>query len=311
MWMTPEDSRSDFVLAAATTLFGFVVIELVTALPLYPSSGLVAELLLLFWVFALTGLVPLLLVRYRNQGLGGFGLDDDRASLGPGLLVALPLAVVWFLKALGTFSLTEALLGRLAVGATPDPTVSGGAGSATEAAFELVVAALLVVVLGIGGALLFTFLAMRSREGFRRTEMRLVEGLRTFGMAIVGAAFVLGLLASFGVLANGFVGVLLDVGGLAVMILLTDRLVATTTSTSRATLLAPSIVALVLHVFQFRGNLILGIYAGVLAAGVVLVMTSLVETRRHAWAAVPVAAVAALYPSCLSPLPFFVSGATC
>lgn len=310
MWMTPEDARSDFVLAAATTLFGFVVVELVSRLPLYPAGGFARGVLSLVWIFALTGLVPLLLARYRNQGAAGFGLEENQASAAAGLLIALPLAVVWFLRVIGRASITESLLGQLAFGVDRDPTVSGfGGGSAADAALEFTLGLGLVAAVAAGGALLFSFLTTRAREGFRRTEIRLVEGLRTFGMAAVGAALLLGLLAAIGTVE--LVGVILNVSGLAVMVLLTDRLVTPTAGTSRATLLAPAIVALALHVFQLQGALLFGLYSGVLAGGVVMVMAALVETRRYAWTVVPIAVLGALYPTCLSPLPFGLSPATC
>ena len=314
MFMNAEEARSDFVLAAAATLFGGLVIRLVAELPFYPGSGVVGEILRLLWVFALTGLVPYLLVRYREMGVRGFGLEGDRGGTVAGLLVAAPVAVLGIVRLLGIgdgaglgaaigtpgASLTNALFGHLSGAPFGDPTVGPGP-SATEAMIELFFRIATVAVLWVGIVMLFTFLTTRARDGFRRKELPLVEGLRTFGMATAGIAFVVGLVAA--ILPSVTLGsMVLNVAGLAAMVLLADRLVTKRMSTSRATLLAPAIVALLLHIIGGT-HLLLDLYAGALAAGGAIVLASLVETRRAAWAVVPVAAAMAIYPTCLSALP--------
>lgn len=315
MFMSPEDARSDFVLAAATTLFGGVVASLIVALPLYPRHGVVGEILSLVWLFALTGLVPYLLVRYREMGFDGFGLDQDRGAVVPGLIVALPVVVLGVVRTLGfgesrgldavldgpSVPLTSALLGRLSGGAFGDPTV-GPDPSAADALTDFIFRIASVALLFVGIVLLFTFLTTRARDGFRRTELPLVEGLRTFGMATAGLALLFGVLSAVrpGVT---LLNALFNAGALVAMILLVDRFVTKRTTTSRATLLAPAVVALLIHVVG-GGDLLFNLYAGVMAAGAAIVLAVLVETRTHAWAAVPVAVAMALYPTCLSPLAF-------
>lgn len=310
MYMAPEDARGDFVLAGATALFGFVVVELLSDLPLYPEQGLLADSLRLLWVFALTGLVPLLLVRYRNQGPDGFGLGEERSGVLPGLAVAAPIALVAVVRGLLRGSLTSGVFGRLRPVTLSDPTVDVIGPSGSDVALDLALQLGLVAVLFLGTLLLFTFLTTRSREGFRRTEIKLVEGLRTFGMATVVASALFGLLAAIGPLVS-LGDAILNVLALAAMVLLTDRLVTTGMGTSRATLLAPAILALLMHVLAFQRVLIFGLYAGVLAAGVTIVLAALVESRRYAWAAAPVALLAAIYPTCLSPLHFGVAPLSC
>lgn len=315
MFMNADDARSDFVLAAATTLFGGVVASLIVALPVYPRQGVLAEVLGLAWLFVLTGLVPFLLVRYRDMGLDGFGLDPDRGGLAPGFLLALPVVLLGVARTVGlgesrgidgildgpAVPLTRALLGRLSGGAFGDPTV-GPEPSAADAMVDFVFRSASVVLLWVGIVLLFTFLTTRARDGFRRTELPLVEGLRTFGMAAAGLALLFGLLSAVrpGVT---LVTSLLNVGALVALVLLSDRYVTKRMSTSRATLLAPAVVALLVHVVG-GGDLLFNLYAGVMAAGAAIVLAALVETRTHAWAVVPVGAAMALYPTCLSPLAF-------
>ncbi|MDX1619869.1 MAG: hypothetical protein R3320_02685 [Nitriliruptorales bacterium] len=314
MFMDAEDARSDFVLAAATTLFGGVVAALIISLPLYPDRGVVGQILNLLWIFVLTGLVPYLLVRYRDMGLRGFGLDHDRGAMVPGLLVALPVVVLGVVRALGVgddnggfdaplegngVSIFTALLGRLSGAAFGDPTV-GPQPSAADALVDLIFRVAAVSILWVGIVLLFTFLTTRARDAFRRTELPLVEGLRTFGIATAGIALLFGLLAAIrpGVT---LISALFNIGTLIAMILLVDRLVTKRMTTSRATLLAPALIALLVHVIG-GSDLLFNLYAGVLAAGAAIVLGALVETRNHAWAVVPVAAAMALYPTCISPL---------
>lgn len=302
MYMTPEDARSDFVLVAAVAVFGGEIIALLFQLPFYPRTGLVGRLLFQVWLFVVIGLVPWLLLRYRDQGAAGLGLTEDRSGLAGGLALSLPIVVIWLVRALRADVVVEGLLGRLTIGGLGDPTV----GTADPGA-DLLVRILVVLALAAGGVLLVPFLVTRSREAFRRTEMKLVEGLRTFGMATVGAALLLGLLAVLG-RAVAALDVLLSVGGLATMVLLTDRLVHPVMGTSRATLMAPALVVVATHVLSGRGPLLPTLYTAALGAGVAIVVAALVETRRHAWAIVPLALTAALYPTCLTPL---VWGSTC
>lgn len=306
MWMDQPDARSDFVLAAAAALFGRLALGLVQALPFYPRDGILGALIGVSWVFALSGLVPLLLARYRDHGLESFGLAGERNGLLAGLGLALPVAVAATVNAWGAgISLPIAALGRLGEPLQPSPTISGPDQSATVP-LDLFVSILAVIALFLGSLLLYTFLTTRSRDSFVPREISLTEGLRTYGMGAVGVALLLGLLNAIRP-DVGVVSTLINGAALATVVLLADRLIPPGTSTSRAALLAPGIVALLLGVFVvgggfFSSNLLGGLYAGVMAAGVVVVIAALVESRSYAWAVVPLIAAAAFYPSCLAPL---------
>jgi hypothetical protein len=299
MWMTPEDARSDFILAAAATLFGPLLVALLASLPLYPT-GTVGTLLGIVWVFVITALVPLLLVRYRGQGVEGYGLVDDPGAWRRGLLVALPIVVVGWLRGWLGLGLgpVGALAGKLAVGTAGSPAITSGRG-VVGLALDLVFLAVVMV----SGLMLAGFLVTRARDGFRRTELPVIEGLRTFGMGAAGAGLLLGLVASITPEIR-FAVVLMNILALVVVVLLADRLVANSDTTSRATLLAPAVVAVVAQIMAFgglfRGNLLLALFHGAISAGLVIVLAALIETRRYAWAVVPIAVASALYPTCLS-----------
>lgn len=299
MWMTPEDARSDFILAAAATLFGPLLVALVAGLPFYPG-GTVGTLLGIMWVFVITALTPMLLVRYRDQGVEGYGLVDDPGAWRRGLVIALPIVVVGWLR--GWFGLglgaVPALGGKLAIGAAASPTISSGRG-----VVDLVLDLVFLAVVMVSGLMLAGFLVTRARDGFRRTEVPVVEGLRTFGMGAAAAGLLLGLLASFTPEIRLTV-VLTNILALVLVVLLADRIVASNDTTSRATLLAPAVVAVVAQIMAFgglfRGDLLLALFHGAISAGLVIVLAALIETRRYAWAVVPVAVASALYPTCLS-----------
>lgn len=301
MYMSTEDARSDFILAGAAALVGPMVVALLARIPGYPSRGDLGIALQLVWVLAVTTFVPWWLVRYRQLGSEGYGYLEDRAGLRSGLLVALPVVVVGMLRTLGRgASLATMPLGRLWVGS---PVVGDGPSAAQLSLSLLFVVAEIAVILA-AVALLFPFLTVRAREGFRPTEIPLIEGLRTFGMGAAGVSLVLGLMFAF-VPSVDLVTILLSVGGLVGMVLLADRLVTRKMRTTRATLLAPAILTILMHVLTRGGGLLGALFTGVLAAGTVVVIATLIETRRHAWAVLPVAVALVVYPTCLLPrLPF-------
>lgn len=301
MWTDPDVGRSDFILAAAALLLGRFAIELVASLPLYPG-GLAASLLQLVWIWVLTGLVPVLLARYRGSGADAFALTTDRTRAGPGLLLALPVVAVAAVRGLANGTVASAMLGRVSAAAVPDPTISPGGIDVVQ----IVLAGLGVVVLWLGTSLLLPFLTTQASSGFRGTDMDLTAALRTFGTGAAGAGLVLGLLKALGS-ATGWLSVLVSAGGLLAVVLMVDRMVPPKTRTARATILAPAIVILGAFLLAtgglLGGDLLAGLYGGTLAAGVAVVVAVLVEARRT-WAAVPLLAALSVYPTCMGPLPF-------
>lgn len=295
MIISPDEARSDVILAAAAAVLGTLLIGVVSQLPLYPRTGLLGDLVDLFWIFAVTGLVPLLLARYRGDGLGAFGLDGPRGGWRRGLVLVVPVAVVGVLSPLVlAFDVGPMVLGRL--GALPSASPTGALARVLE-----------LVLLVAGAVLLTTFLTVRGRDGFRPVDMSLVQVLRTFGMGCAGVALVGGLLRALG----GQVGpgsVLLEVGALVAVVLLSDRLIPLGPTVPRGAVLAPLVVVAVGHVFALGGGLLFGnplvsLHTGGLAAGIATVVAVLISSRRLAWAVVPLLVAVHWWPTCLSPVP--------
>jgi hypothetical protein len=310
--ITSEEARSDVILTAATTLFGGFVLTLVTQLPLYPRTGILGLLVGVFWIFALTGLVPLLLARYRGDGLRAFGLDAPRDGWRAGLVLLMPVVALGVIRELvATGSPVPALLGRLGGATGGSPVVMG---TTSLGPIEIAFSALQLVALTVGAVLLTTFLTVRGRDGFRPVDLSLTQAVRTFGMGAAGIALLTGLVRSVGP-DTRVVPVLLQVAALVALVLLTDRLVPIGPTFPRGAVLAPGIVVLLAHVFAtgglFRGNLLAGLHTGALAAGTTVVVAVLIATRRRAWAVVPLLLALHWWPSCLSPLALELGAAGC
>jgi hypothetical protein len=306
MWLSGEDARSDFVLAVAATVLGRFAFSLVANVPLYPS-GLIGSLLTLLWLVALTGLAPYLLARYRRDVPAAFGMGPkDRGTVVAGVVVAAPLVLahlVPFALAGDLGGMVSGLFGRLAIGsidAIPFFSIDG------------IINLVAVVILLVGTWLFTTFVAVRSRDAFRSPDTDVTETLRTFGMAGIGATVLLGLLRS---LANiTLTNALVLSATLVAVMLLTDRYVPPRLTATRASLLAPAIAIVVLHVLAagglFRGDLLTGLHHGAGAGVITLCVAALLEAKQG-WAATLLILASVLYPvpvfpEILSPLPLLV-----
>ncbi|MDP8930300.1 MAG: hypothetical protein M3O70_17460 [Actinomycetota bacterium] len=290
MWANPEEARSDFVLAAAAAVLGPLLLRLLAPLGLraLQGRGPVGAAFFVLVAFAFTGLVPLLLARHRGEGLAAFGLDAPRQAMSAGLLAAVPLVAVGMLQWWAvTRSLPKALTGVFAQ-VIDDP-------------FGLVFAALGSLALFVGSVLLFTFLTVKARDGFARTELAQLQMLRTLGLAAAGAGAVVGLLL-LPIRRIALGAALLEPLALAAVVLLADRLVQPRVTTSRAAILGPVIVALLLQLELFGGAFLTSLREGLLAAGLVVVVAVLVETRQTAWAVVPLFAAVSFYAVSFRPV---------
>jgi hypothetical protein len=300
VYLSPDDAKTDVILAAAVAVLGITLRAFVASLPLYPRSGLAAAILHLVWIFVLTALVPILLVRYRRDGAAAFGFAKGGAGgLGRGLVLAVPAVLVGAgLQALAPFSGVAPLLGRLA-----GPVLTGSP-------VELLLVAGQVALFCVGTVVLVGFLAVRSREGFPRSpDTSLTQLIRTLGLGLVGTALVGGLLRALtagGPLGGSLLAALANAAALAAILLLTDQLVPTGLSVPRTAIAAPVVVVVVGHVFAtgglFRGDLLGGLTAGALAAGVTVAIASLAQTRDGVIVAVPLVVAVHYWPTCLSPL---------
>lgn len=290
MWTNREEARSDFVLAAAAVLVGPVLaLFLFRVIPFLQPRNLVSQFLQVLLAFVFTGLVPLLLARYRGEGRAAFGLDVPREGLLQGLVAAVPvmlggMLVQWFQTP-----------------RSPQRAVLGVFSYALAGPTEALLTLLTVAVVTIGGLLLYPFLTVKGRNAFERREITQLEALRTYGLAAAASAIVMGLL----VVVQGRISLLealVDGFVLAAVVLLADRLVPPQVTTSMWAVLGPAGVALALRVF-FGGFLSLAsLRAGLLAAGFVVVVAVLVESRRGAWAVVPLFVAVAIWGVDLRPI---------
>jgi hypothetical protein len=147
VYLDSDDAKTDVILAGAAAALGGAARGIVAQLPGYPRQGMVAVALELAWVFAITGLVPLLLARHRGDRARAFGLTRPARGLGFGVVVALPV-------------LAGALALGLIIGVSPGRWILGRLAATGGATLGLAVVQ--VVVLTLGAALLVTFLASRG-----------------------------------------------------------------------------------------------------------------------------------------------------
>jgi hypothetical protein len=301
VYLAPDDAKSDVILVGAVVVFGEAARGFVAQLPLYPQRGVTAVALTLAWIVALTGLVPVLLARYRGDGAAAFGLTGGAGGAAGGLLLALPVAVLGVVLAT-SLGASTALLGQwLTV------TVTGAA------AVDAVLGLLGWVLLTVGTLLVVAFLAVRGREGFPRSpETSLTALVRSLGMGAAAIALVLGLVRA----AIGTTSLTIAVSSAlaaAAVVLLADRLVPSGVVLPRTAVVAPVAVVAVANVFAaggiFRGDLLGALYLVALATPTIVAVAALTQTRRGAWAALPLLAAVHWWPTCLAPLP--LAGGLC
>lgn len=306
MYLSPDDAKTDLILAAAVAVLGVSLRAFVAQMPGYPGAGLLGAALDLAWIVALTALVPWLLARHRGDGTKAFGIagyastnvtsiaEGRRWALGAGLLVAVPVAAAGVLTQLLDGRGGGVVLGRLgfAIGA-PNP------------ALELTYSVARITLLSAGALVLVGFLASRAREGFPRSpDTDLTQLVRTIGAGAVLVALVAGLLTV--IAGRSAVAVLVNVLALVGVVLLADRLIPVGVAVPRAAMIAPVVVVVAGRAFT-SGGIIFGdllgwVYTGALACGLTLMIAALAQTRRGVLVAVPALIAAHWWPTCLSPV---------
>jgi hypothetical protein len=274
-----DEARSDVALAAATLIFGPLLLG-----GLRGGSGTLNVLIDLAVVLVLTAVVPLLLIRSRAAS-GGRGavevlaLDGAPTGVTAGLGLAAPVALAGAVAmATAGSTLADALLGRL-----------------SGAPLQV----LQVAAVATGTLVFIVFLTVRGTQAFPGSpEWALRRLLRTFGMGAAALALVAGLLrVPAG--ANP-VRVVANAGALALVVLVADRLLGPRRTAPRLALLLPAGLALYLHITAF--GLSVGLQAGALAAGMTVVLGTIALSVRGAWPLVPLVVAISLWPTCLSPL---------
>lgn len=308
MYLSPEDARSDVILAGAATVFGPVLLSMLLTAPGVPTRGTAGEVVLLLAWLALSALVPFLLARYRQDIPGAFGMGGGGALSGPALLLAVPAAALGATRALllDGSALTGAL-GRIGQPLLGSPVVGATAPDVVGA----VLAALRVGVLTVGALLLVTFLTVRGRDAFRADERDATELLRTFGAGAIAVAAVAGVLTALGG-GTSFATLGLNLLGAAALLLVADRAVPVRAVVTRPAVLTPVVLVVVAHVFAggglFRGGLVVGLYTGGLAALTTVVVAVTAERGRRAAVVVPLLLAVHWWPTCLSPLALSSAG---
>jgi hypothetical protein len=294
VYLAPDDAKTDVILAAAVVVLGPLLRAFTGTIG--PPGGVIALIVDLLWIVALSALVPVALARYRGDGADAFAIHGIREAFGPGLLLALP---------------------AIGVGLVIVATVGGGVGlgplgrlSATDP-IGLLVGLVQVTLLTLGAWLLIAFLAVRSREGFPRSpEMPLTQLVRTAGLILTGVAVVGGLLR--GVTGGSLAISLASALAVGLIVLLTDQMIPSGITVPRAAIIAPLVIVVVGNVYAaggiFRG-LLAGLSAASLAGGVTLAIAAMALTRRGIGITLPLVLAVHLWPTCLSPLT--IAGGVC
>ena len=285
MYVSPEDARSDLLLAGAVFIFGPIALTLLlTILPLTRIPG-VGQALSIATPALLTIAVPVALVRYRGESWADFGLGPARAGLGAGALLAAPIVVASLLSATATGN----PLGGLPVVTLPTLGLNG------------VLSLIARVITWFGLALLATSVGTKARDAFRSDFSTVPEAMARIGRIV---AIVAGAAALLRFATTGLVSSLVLPAGVAVTVYLVWRGVNRPTSTGLAALLAPTVLlALGSFFISFSAaRLIEGAWTGALVAALGLAMAGMKESRGGAWPAVGLALVVALATSVPAPL---------
>jgi hypothetical protein len=276
-----DEARSDVALTVAALVFGPLLLG-----GLRGGSGTAGVLLDVAVVLALTALVPLLLIRSRAASGAGartvsdaLGFDGPPSGTAAGLMLAVPVAIA-------------GAVGMLTAGSTPAAAALGRLAGAPLQVVQ-------VVALSAGSLVLVLFLLQRGAEAFPRSPAwPLRRLLRTFGIGAAALALVVGLLRV--PLGASPVRALANAAALALTVLVADRLLGARATVPRLAVLLPAGLTLYLHVTSLGFGV--GLLAGALAAGVIVVIATVALGPRGAWPAVPLVIAAYLWPTCLTPL---------
>lgn len=280
MYTSPDDARSDLMLAGAVFVFGPIVFSLLlTTIPL-------GRIPLLGWVLVvaipalLTAVVPFLMVRYRGENWSAYGFGTDiGAGLASGLVLSLPIVAAGVIvAAIGGFSPIAAI-----------PLLGGP---------SWLLSMTVRVVTWVGLGILATYVTVKARDAFRADFRTVPESMVEIGRIIAIVVVVAGLLR---LATTGGISSLVLPIGIAGTGYMTYRRVHGPSSTSRAAMLTPTILlALGSFFISFSAaRLVEGIWAGAMAAAVGLVIGALRERRISAWAVIGLTLSIAL----LTPMP--------
>lgn len=284
MYASPEDARSDLLLAAAVFVFGPVLLSLLlVVIPLTRIPGMSAVLPVVLPVLV-TAAVPVAMMRYRGEGWASIGLGTPRSGLGAGALLALPIVVA-------------SILSVVALGGVPTDALPA-------LAFErpgwlLLVLTRLVTWLGL--ALLVAYVTTKARDAFRLDFSTIPEGMVRIGRIL---AIVVAVAAGLRLVVIGTLSSVVLPLGVALTVYLVWRGLRGPSSTGFAVLLTPTVLlAIGSFLLSFRlERLVESVWTGAMIAAIGLVMGALRESRRSAWPLVGLALVIALATTLPAPM---------
>lgn len=294
MYTSPDEARSDLFLAGAVYVLGDLVLELLFQVIPLTRIPVLGTVLVVVLPFVTTGLVPLLLMRYRKEPLAAYGLRlaPDR-TFWLGALIGAPLAVASLVVVI-----VPGLVGAELLPANVLlPAVAVGPGALLRLVQRF--------AFWLGLALLGVFATVKARDAFRAQYTTVREGMARIGRVLAVAAAVLSALLILAELFDERLSVVALVAlyriglpvAVAVSVWLTYRFLRGPSSTTRAALLTP-VVLFALHPFVFSFDsltLVSSAWQAVLAAGVGLIVGALQESSRSGLGAFGLAIVIALF----------------
>jgi hypothetical protein len=279
MYTDPEQARSDLFLSGAVYVFGPLLLTLLNPLFRVPVVGAV---LAIAAPFVTTGLVPLLMVRYRKESLRDYGLGDERGSgLRLGLVLSLPVVIA--------VAVALAVAG-VALGGTL-PAVALGTGSVTGL--------LANVSAWLGLAILAVYATVKARDAFRADIRSVREGVTEIGRILGVAAGIAALLLLVVLRSDPALWALVPLGAAASVFLLRRRYLSRSTTT-RAALLAPVILLAIrpfnpFALFLDAGQFVVSVWSAAFLGAMGLLMAATLESRQTAWSAAALGAMLALF----------------
>jgi hypothetical protein len=273
-----DEARSDLLLAAAAYLFGPLFVGLFLSFVPLLRVPVLGEVLLIVLPLVFTVLVPLLLIRYRNESLKAYGFaDGPDPSVPIGLLAGLPIVAAGLLSALVRFGDPAAAL----------PMFPSGRFGVTLASASPLLITLERVARWVGLALLALYVSAKARDAFGSAPVETRQAVRKIGVVVGGGAaatsalLLLAMLTAFD--AGRALAVLLGPAGVAGSVLVAVKRLGVAGSTVMPAFVVPVLV-LAIGPFRFTFQTVQflnGLYGAALYAGIGLIVALLAERTRR------------------------------
>lgn len=272
MYTSPEEDRSDLYLAAAVYVIGPQVLGIILRRIPFPAGS--SPLVHLLVVIATTIAVPLWLIRYRKQRLTDFDARPSGEAFFAGAIVALPMVGAYLISNFIAY-------GSPLTGIPLADAVTTGT----------YVSTVIQIITGLCVVLLAIYTTVKARTSFRADPAYLRSMVIHLGRFVaIAGGIAAGLLLLTALVRTesitAAVPILFAPLGVAGSVWLAHRRTRGSLLTTRATLLTPMVV-LAFASFVILGGafeLVFGLWQAALLAGVGLVLGTLLEGHRSAWA---------------------------